>query len=82
MIVFGDSISDAGRRFNAPASFDYPGIGKFPFERLFEDADSDVSDIRCVVRRNKHSFTLLRWSLCIVLLKKMLAKHKCSSSSY
>eukprot|EP00904_Undaria_pinnatifida_P002392 jgi/Undpi1/12153/HiC_scaffold_5.g01829.m1 len=41
MIVFGDSISDAGRRFNAPASFDYPGIGKFPFERLFEDADSD-----------------------------------------
>eukprot|EP00904_Undaria_pinnatifida_P002394 jgi/Undpi1/12155/HiC_scaffold_5.g01831.m1 len=41
MVVFGDSTSDVGRRFDAPASFDYPDIGKFPFERLFEDADSD-----------------------------------------
>ena len=50
MVVFGDSTSDVGRRFDAPASFDYPDIGKFPFERLFEDADSDVSKygFRCI----------------------------------
>ena len=43
MIVFGDSLSDAGRRFNAPASFDFDGIGTFPFTKLFEEPDSDVS---------------------------------------
>lgn len=43
MVVFGDSSSDAGRRFNAPASFDFDGIGPFPWEMLFEDPDCDVS---------------------------------------
>ena len=44
MIVFGDSTSDAGRRFDAPASFDFEDIGPFPFTRLFEAPDSDVSE--------------------------------------
>ena len=43
MVVFGDSGSDAGRRFNAPASLDMDGIGPFPWEKLFEAPDSDVS---------------------------------------
>lgn len=43
MIVFGDSTSDAGRRFNAPASFDFDDIGPFPWTKLFEAPDSDVS---------------------------------------
>ena len=44
MVVFGDSISDVGRRFNAPASFDYEDIGPFPWTNLFaESDDSDVS---------------------------------------
>ncbi|CAM9196585.1 unnamed protein product [Laminaria digitata] len=44
MIVFGDSISDAGRRFDAPASFQFDRIGTFPFTELFEEPDSNVSD--------------------------------------
>lgn len=44
MIVFGDSASDAGRKFNAPASFDFEDIGPFPWTRLFEAPDSDVRD--------------------------------------
>ena len=44
MVVFGDSSSDAGRRFNAPASFDFDGIGPFPWTKLFESPDSDVSE--------------------------------------
>lgn len=43
MIVFGDSTADAGRRFNAPASFDFEDIGPFPWPNLFEAPDSDVS---------------------------------------
>ena len=46
MVVFGDSTSDAGRRFNAPASFDFDDIGLFPWTKLFEDPDSDVSTWR------------------------------------
>ena len=46
MVVFGDSTSDAGRRFNAPASFDFDDIGPFPWTKLFEDPDSDVSTWR------------------------------------
>lgn len=42
VVVFGDSTSDAGRRFNAPASFDFDDIGKFPFTKLFEEPDSDT----------------------------------------
>lgn len=42
-IVLGDSTSDTGRRFNAPASFDFEDIGPYPWTRLFEDPDSDVS---------------------------------------
>lgn len=42
MVVFGDSSSDAGRRFAAPASFDFDGIGPFPWLKLFEEPDSDV----------------------------------------
>ncbi|CAM9275156.1 unnamed protein product [Laminaria digitata] len=41
MVVFGDSASDAGRRFDAPASFDFDGIGPFPWKKLFEEPDSD-----------------------------------------
>ena len=44
MIVFGDSSADAGRRFNAPASFDFDDIGPFPWAYLFEEPGSDVSE--------------------------------------
>lgn len=44
MVVFGDSTSDAGRRFNAPASFDFEDIGPFPWMRLFDAPDSDVRE--------------------------------------
>lgn len=43
MIVFGDSTSDAGRRFNSPASFDFDDIGPYPWTYLFEEPGSDVS---------------------------------------
>lgn len=43
MVVFGDSTSDAGRRFDAPASFDFDSIGPFPFTQLFDEPDRDVS---------------------------------------
>lgn len=45
MVVFGDSASDTGRRFNAPASFQFEddGIGPFPWKRLYDGPDSDVS---------------------------------------
>lgn len=42
-IVLGDSTSDSGRRFDAPASFDFEDIGPYPWARLFEDPDSEVS---------------------------------------
>ncbi|CAN0269932.1 unnamed protein product, partial [Ectocarpus fasciculatus] len=43
MVVFGDSNSDTGRRFNAPASFQFEddGIGPFPWKRLYDGPDSD-----------------------------------------
>ncbi|CAN0412526.1 unnamed protein product [Ascophyllum nodosum] len=41
MVVFGDSFSDSGRRFNAPASFDFEGIGPFPWVRLYEAKDAE-----------------------------------------
>lgn len=43
MIVFSDSNADTGRRFNAPASFDFDDIGPFPFKRLFDGSESNVS---------------------------------------
>ena len=44
MVVFGDSNSDAGRAFVAPAAhqFDEYGIGPAPFERLYTAPESDV----------------------------------------
>ncbi|CAN0244602.1 unnamed protein product [Scytosiphon promiscuus] len=44
MIVFGDSSSDTGRRFNAPASFQFEeyGIGPFPFKRLYDGSGTDT----------------------------------------
>ena len=42
MVVFGDSFSDSGRRFNAPASFDYEDIGPFPWTHLYKANDSEV----------------------------------------
>lgn len=44
MVVFGDSLSDSGRRFNAPASFDFEDIGPFPWKKLFVANDSEVSE--------------------------------------
>lgn len=45
MVVLGDSSSDAAdRNFNAPASFDFEGIGPFPWTRLFEAPDSNVRE--------------------------------------
>ncbi|CAM9737497.1 unnamed protein product [Ectocarpus sp. 4 AP-2014] len=43
MVVFGDSNSDTGRRFNAPASFQFEddGIGPFPWKRVYNGPDSD-----------------------------------------
>ncbi|CAN0252976.1 unnamed protein product, partial [Ascophyllum nodosum] len=41
LVVFGDSISDQGRRFEAPASFEYEGIGFAPWEKIFVANDSE-----------------------------------------
>eukprot|EP00904_Undaria_pinnatifida_P002396 jgi/Undpi1/12157/HiC_scaffold_5.g01833.m1 len=41
MIVFGDSTIDAGRRMDAPASFDFDDIGPFPWAYLFHESNSD-----------------------------------------
>ncbi|CAM9397410.1 unnamed protein product [Ectocarpus sp. 6 AP-2014] len=41
MVVFGDSQSDAGRRYNAPASHVYEGIGVYPWPKLYEAPDSE-----------------------------------------
>ncbi|CAM9813602.1 unnamed protein product [Ectocarpus sp. 4 AP-2014] len=43
IVVFGDSNSDTGRRFNAPSSFQFKddGIGAFPWKRLYDGPDSD-----------------------------------------
>lgn len=65
MVVFGDSNSDVGRRFNAPASFQFEeyGIGPFPWKRLFDGLDSDVRYIRgFIVYDIAHLFALLRAS--------------------
>ncbi len=43
MIVFGDSNSDTGRRFSADSSYDFPLIGPFPWEKLFDNSNPDVS---------------------------------------
>ena len=55
MVVFGVSTSDAGRRFKAPASFDFDDIGPYPWTKLFEAPDSDVStrsrSVSCRQRR-------------------------------
>ncbi|CAM9307731.1 unnamed protein product [Ectocarpus fasciculatus] len=40
-VVFGDSQSDAGRRYNAPASHVYEGIGVYPWTKLYEAPDSE-----------------------------------------
>ena len=55
IIVFGDSTSDTGRRFNAPASFEFDDIGPFPWAYLFEEPSGDVSErainkIECLSR--------------------------------
>lgn len=42
MVVFSDSNADTGRRFNAPASFDFEDIGPFPWKKLFDGPDSHV----------------------------------------
>lgn len=44
ILVFGDSNSDVGRSFNAPAAhqFEEYGIGPSPWKLLFAAADSDV----------------------------------------
>lgn len=42
MVVFGDALSDAGRRFAAPASFNFSEIGKFPWEKLYDAEDPEV----------------------------------------
>lgn len=42
MVVFGDSNGDTGRRFNAPASFEFEDIGRWPWRRMFDGPDSDV----------------------------------------
>lgn len=46
MVIFGDSTSDTGRAFNAPAAhqFEEYGIGPAPFKRLYAAPDSDVSE--------------------------------------
>ncbi|CAN0355555.1 unnamed protein product, partial [Ectocarpus sp. 12 AP-2014] len=41
MVVFGDSQSDAGRRYNAPASHVFEGIGVYPWTKLYEAPDSE-----------------------------------------
>lgn len=41
MVVFGDSTADSGRRFTAPASFDFEDIGPFPFKKLFNAPDEE-----------------------------------------
>jgi len=43
MVVFGDSTSDSGRRLNAPESFDFEGIGAFPWRKLYATNDAEVS---------------------------------------
>eukprot|EP00752_Nemacystus_decipiens_P008408 g7518.t1 len=41
MVVFADSNSDAGRRYDAPASFEFEDIGRWPWRRVFDGPDSD-----------------------------------------
>lgn len=43
MVVFGDALSDAGRRFSAAASFNFSEIGKFPWETLYDAEDPEVT---------------------------------------
>lgn len=43
MVVFGDSTADSGRRFSAPASFDFEGIGPFPWKKLYNVTDKEVT---------------------------------------
>eukprot|EP00903_Cladosiphon_okamuranus_P017948 g16515.t1 len=42
MIVFGDSNSDVGRRFSADSSYDFPLIGPFPWEKLYDSSNPDT----------------------------------------
>ncbi|CAM9755997.1 unnamed protein product, partial [Scytosiphon promiscuus] len=44
MIVFGDSNPDTGRRYNAPASFQFEeyGIGPVPWKRLYDGSGTDT----------------------------------------
>lgn len=44
MVIFGDSNSDTGRAFNAPAAYPFEehGIGPFPWKRLYAALDSNV----------------------------------------
>ncbi|CAB1116699.1 unnamed protein product [Ectocarpus sp. CCAP 1310/34] len=54
MVVFGDSNSDTGSRFNTPSSFQFKddGIGAFPWKRLYDGPDRDVSD--CVEKTSAY----------------------------
>ena len=41
-MIFGDSLSDQGRRFEAPASFEFEDIGVVPWKKIFAANDSEV----------------------------------------
>lgn len=43
MVVFGDSLSDRRRRFEAHANFRFEDIGVFPWKEVFVANDTEVS---------------------------------------
>lgn len=44
MVVFGDSLSDRRRRFEAPANFRFKDIDVFPWKEVFAANDTKVSE--------------------------------------
>lgn len=66
--MFGDSLSDSGRRFNAPASFDFEDIGPFPWKKLFVAEDSEVRMYAAAVVRCKYIKSVLWQQSCDWLL--------------
>lgn len=73
-MVFGDSTSDTGRRFAAPGSFDFDDIGVFPWEKLFEAPENNVSMIALFYTvHNTITAVVLAYFFCAVCCIIVLA---------
>ncbi|CAN0407163.1 unnamed protein product, partial [Ectocarpus fasciculatus] len=44
-IVFGDSQSDAGRRFNSPNVYPFSDLGVYPWEKVYDADDEGMVDV-------------------------------------